>query len=346
MSTVHLIELEPIESRYTSIWKHTLPALILTHGMKVNVIAGEARGSDTATEGAFLNFTKTNEFKASQAIVLARAFDDGTIADGDVLLFTDAWNPVILMARYMIDLTGKRVRIASMWHAGSYDPQDFLGRKISDKRWSYNAERAMFYAADVNFFATQFHVDMFCQVLKVDRHNESIHKMGFPFEYIAALATKGVDASVKEDIVCFPHRLSEEKNYNLFKQLEVMLPQYKFIACQEHALTKAEYYNILHRSKLLFSANKQETLGIGTFEGLALGAIPMVPDHLSYSEMYNVRFKYDPEMIDDPVELAAAIEYYMDNYDAFLPKLDAEFERISATFFNSTAMMTTLKELM
>jgi len=346
MSTVHLIELEPIESRYTSIWKYTLPVLIETHGMQVNVIEGEARGSDTATEGAFLNFTKTNEFKASQAIILARAFDDGTIKDGDVLLFTDAWNPVILMARYMIDLTGKRVRIASMWHAGSYDPQDFLGRKISDKTWSYNAERAMFYAADVNFFATQFHVDMFCQVLKVDRQHESIHKMGFPFEYIGQLAHAHIDTSIKEDIVCFPHRLSEEKNYNLFKQLEGMLPQYKFIACQEHALTKAEYYNILLRSKLLFSANKQETLGIGTYEGLAMKAIPMVPDHLSYSEMYNVRFKYDPECIDDPNELAAAIVYYMENYDAFVPKLDAEFDRISATFFNSTAMMTTLKELM
>lgn len=346
MSTVHIIELEPIESRYTSIWKYTLPALIVSHGMKANVIRGEARGSETATEGAFLNFTKTNEFKASQAIILARAFDDGTIADGDVLLFTDAWNPVVLMARYMIDLMGRRVRIASLWHAGSYDPQDFLGRKIGNKTWSYNAERAMFYAADVNFFATQFHVDLFCDTLKVDRQHESIHKMGFPFEYIAQLAQSGNNTSVKEDIVCFPHRLSEEKNYKLFKQLESMLPQYKFIACQEHALTKAEYYNILSRSKLLFSANKQETLGIGTFEGLALGAIPMVPDYLSYSEMYTVRYKYDPECIDDPQALADAIVYYMDNYDSFAPKLGVEFERISATYFNSTAMMTTLKELM
>ena len=347
MSTVHLIELEPIESRYTSIWKHTLPALIQTHGMQVNVIQGEARGSDTATEGAFLNFTKTNEFKASQAIILARAFDDGTIADGDVLLFTDAWNPVVMMARYMIDLMGRRVRIASMWHAGSYDPQDFLGRKIGNKLWSYNAERAMFYASDVNFFATQFHVDMFCDTLKVDRRHESIHKMGFPFEYIAEIAQCArPDELVKEDIVCFPHRLSEEKNYNLFKQLEVMLPQYKFIACQESSLTKDEYYNILARSKLLFSANKQETLGIGTYEGLALKAIPMVPDHLSYSEMYNVRFKYDPELIDYPEELAELIVQYMDNYESLSVRLNAEFDRISATFFNSTAMMTTIKELM
>lgn len=343
MGTVHLIELEPIESRYTSIWKHTLPELIKTHGMQVNVIRGEARGADTATQGAFLNFTKTNEFKASQAIVLARAFDDGTIVDGDVLLFTDAWNPVILMARYMIDLTDKQVSIASMWHAGSYDPQDFLGRKITDKAWSYNAERAMFYASDVNFFATQFHVDMFCDALKVDRQHWTIHKMGFPFEYISKMATF---KAIKEDIVCFPHRLSEEKNYNLFKQLESMLPQYKFIACQEHALTKPEYYNILARSKLLFSANKQETLGIGTFEGLAFHAIPMVPDYLSYSEMYNVLFKYDPGAMNDLQAMADLIVHYMDNYDKLSPKLDAEFDRISATFFSATSMMTTLKELM
>jgi hypothetical protein len=72
----------------------------------------------------------------------------------------------------------------------------------------------------------------------------------------------------------------------------------------------------------------------------------MVPDYLSYSEMYNVLFKYDPALMQDPQAMADLIVHYMDNYDKLAPRLDKEFERISATFFTSTSMMTTLKELM
>ena len=49
------------------------------------------------------------------------------------------------------------------------------------------------------------------------------------------------------------------------------------------------------RSKVVFSANTQETLGIGCYEGTLVGALPMVPDRLSYSEMYLNDFKYPSE---------------------------------------------------
>ena len=46
---------------------------------------------------------------------------------------------------------------------------------------------------------------------------------------------------------------------------------------------------------MVFSANLQETLGISCYEGALAGAIPMVPDRLSYSEMYADGFKYPSE---------------------------------------------------
>ena len=57
-------------------------------------------------------------------------------------------------------------------------------------------------------------------------------------------------------------------------------------------MTKDEYHNILGEAKIVFSANLQETLGISAYEGALVGAIPMVPDRLSYTEMYDDDFKY------------------------------------------------------
>jgi hypothetical protein len=41
----------------------------------------------------------------------------------------------------MAELLGVNIRIGGMWHAGSYDPQDFLGRLIGDAPWVRFAER-------------------------------------------------------------------------------------------------------------------------------------------------------------------------------------------------------------
>jgi len=48
-----------------------------------------------------------------------------------------------------------------LWHAGSYDPQDFLGRLIGDAAWVRHAEKCFFHAFDHNYFATDFHINMF-----------------------------------------------------------------------------------------------------------------------------------------------------------------------------------------
>ena len=97
----------------------------------------------------------------------------------------------------------------------------------------------------------------------------------------------------KENIILFPHRLSSEKQVGIFKDLEKSLPEYKFVVCQEKQLTKHEYHTLLAKSKMVFSASLQETLGISMYEGVILKSIPLVPNRLSYAEMYPSFFKYD-----------------------------------------------------
>tara|TARA_Y100001972_G_scaffold107085_1_gene135938 strand:+ start:12 stop:509 length:498 start_codon:yes stop_codon:yes gene_type:complete len=126
----------------------------------------------------------------------------------------------------------------------------------------------------------------------------------------------------KEDIILFPHRIAPEKQPEIFKDLASEMPEYEFIVCQEHNFTKDEYHDLLERSKMVFSANVQETLGISCYEGALAGAIPMVPDRLSYKEMYSEEFKYPSEWTESwdsyqihKEKLIKEIHIWMQRYD-------------------------------
>jgi len=297
---LYLIDLESVESRYTKQWKTHFPTLLRNNGIDVTVIEGPTDIPAATTPGAFLNFGGTNIYKSAQLEQIAKLFCEGKIKDGDYFLYTDAWNPTVIQLKYMAELLGIKLRIGGMWHAGSYDPQDFLGRLIGDASWVRNAEMSMYDCYDDNFFATQFHIDLFTNTFwdddrDIDRQLlHSIRQVGWPMEYIETDLSEYTNLA-KEDIILFPHRIAPEKQPEVFDYIAEQMPEYQFIKCQELNLTKPEYHALLGRAKLVFSANLQETLGISVYEGLAVGAIPMVPDRLSYTEMWSDTFKYPSE---------------------------------------------------
>ena len=283
-------------------------------------------------------------------------FCEGKIKDGDYFLYTDAWNPTVIQLRYMAELLGVDIRVGGLWHAGSYDPQDFLGRLIGDKPWVRNAERSMYACYDHNFFATQFHIDLFLQTFKnkgspsaFQQVDESqIRKVGWPMEYLASSldSYKGME---KKNIILFPHRIAPEKQPDIFKDLQNELPQYEFVMCQERSLTKNEYHNLLGESKLVFSANLQETLGISWYEGLLVDTIPMVPDRLSYSEMAITEFKYPSILTKNfdqyskrKEELKSKIVDYMENYTNYLIPMDKQRKKLAKDFFGGEALYRTI----
>ena len=97
---------------------------------------------------------------------------------------------------------------------------------------------------------------------------------------------------------------------------------------------------------MVFSANLQETLGISPYEGALVGAIPMVPDRLSYSEMYDWEFKYPEEWTRDwgsyqtyKPRLLAAITHQMDNYHTIYPKVLDQAERLSKNYFSCKPLL-------
>jgi len=351
--TIYIVDIEAVDTRYTKQWKEHLPRqLQRATNEKVVVISG-GEAPQATTPGAFLNFGGTNVYKSNQLEQIGRLFCDGKINSGDYFLYTDAWNPTVIQLRYMASLLGTDINVGGLWHAGSYDPQDFLGRLIGDARWVRHAEMSMFQCYDDNFFATDFHIDMFKDVFVPDYSevwaDDSIKRVGWPMEYLkeSLVTYSGMD---KRNLILFPHRIAPEKQVEIFRDLSHHLSEYEFVVCQERSLTKNEYHNLLGEAKMVFSANLQETLGISWYEGALVDAIPMVPDRLSYTEMALPEFKYPSKWTEDwgsyikyRGELVAKIRDYMENYNDYLVSLEKQRTKLSKEFFSGAALYDAIK---
>lgn len=296
MPTLWLFDIEAHEQRYTSEWQTYLPAQLKAaaarrpaRAWQVGVISGGATSGAT-TAGAFLDFAETNAYKSRQVEKFAKLVKSGKVKAGDRLLFADAWHPGVISARYMSDLLNLNLGIHVMWHSGSYDRFDQLGQKIRQKTWVRLFERSIYNAASQNYFATEYHRNLFLK--NADRNPTRSRVVGWPMEYLPGLLAAQV--SRPKDIILFPHRMAPEKQPKALVALAPLLTGYKIVFAQETLLTKGAYHNLLGRAVAVFSASRQETLGIGIYEGLLCGAVPIVPERLSYKEMYP-GWCYDPE---------------------------------------------------
>ena len=348
---IHIVDIEAVDTRYTKKWKEYLPRqLQRATNENVKVISG-GEVPQATTPGAFLNFAGTNNYKSQQMLEISRLFANGEVKDNDYFLYTDAWNPTVIQLRYMAELLGIDINIGGLWHAGSYDPHDFLGRLIGDKPWVRHAEMSMYECYDDNFFASDFHIDLFTDTMmdNYDVDMDKAIKVGWPMEYLkdSLVQYKGME---KRDLILFPHRVAPEKQVEIFRDLAQRLPQYEFVVCQEQELTKNEYHNLLGEAKMVFSANLQETLGISWYEGALVDAIPMVPDRLSYSEMALPEFKYPSEWTENydaylhnRDKVVAQIVNYIENYNDLQVSLEKQRTKLNKEFFSGAALYDTIK---
>lgn len=349
--TIWIVPVEPHEQRYTGEWHRHLPAqierFVRSRGgnEQVQFVDG-GKTSGTTTTGAFLNFAETNAFKARQIATIAELFGNGAVRAGDRFLFADAWHYGAIAIRYMSDLLGVRVRQVGLFHAGAYDPHDFLGR-VEEKSWALAFERALFEAYDASCFATDFHIGLFQRAFGIGEDRRLL-RCGWPMEYMRETLNP-YRRQPKRNLILFPHRLAPEKQVEIFRDLAGEFPDYEFRVCQDESLTKPEYHRLLGEAKIVFSASLQETLGIGCYEGLRCGALPFVPNRLSYSEMYPDPCLYPSEWTESwdtyqrhkpqlAGRLRGALTYQAANGSA----LDAAADSVGTRFFDGQALYEAL----
>lgn len=359
--TIWIMALEPIETRYTGEWFEELPRLLRSSfpDQEIRIIAGELPDSETSP-GAFLNFYATTVWKSTQLARFAEYVNTGDVKKNDYVLFTDAWNPMILQVRYMSDLMNLDLTIGGIWHAGSYDPADFLGRASGGKDWVQCTEPALFNACDQNFFATDFHIRLFQKTYPglglvgnftgVTGRARKVVRTGLPFQYWNQLFGPPVSYDFKKaDLIVFPHRIAPEKRIDVFEKLRDILPDYEFVVCQEQKLSKEEYHSLMRSAKIVFSANEQETLGISTCgEGPWLGAVPLCPNRLSYAEIFKdfPEFLYPEDFLtDERIQfLADRIRSIMNNFVPYQESVRRYRETRMPEFFNSAEMFKSIRK--
>lgn len=358
MSTVWVLALEPIDTRYTRQWFDELPKQlerVLGKDITVRQLTGE-QVEPKPSPGAFLDFAATNIWKSTQLAKFMKKVQEQKVQKGDYVLITDVWNPAILQIRYTSDLLGLDLKIGGIWHAGSYDPNDFLGRASGGKLWAQHTERALFHACNHNFFATRAHIDLFTDTYSIeesgehDRSSEFV-RTGFPFEYFEETFMPYRDLE-KKNLILFPHRIAPEKNLHVFKALAERMPEYEWVVCQEKELTKDEYHTLLGESRIVFSANSQETLGISMMEALMCNSFPLMPERLSYIEMYDDKFLYPAHWASDTSQdldrLYEHIQILMHAWDreatTLLIDIAEQRERLKKQFLTASELYRKIRE--
>lgn len=350
MNTIWIVPIEPIDQRYTKQWYDNIPVIlrdaIAKHELDYKVVTVQGQAvEDTTTAGAFLDFGATNVYKASQAMAVSKAFSDGLVKAGDKFLITDAWNFIITPIKYMSDLLDIPVEIHSIWHAGAYDPSDILGYKMS-KPWPWLQEQSWYMSSDYNYYASESHRQMFLKNLDIPQQYEHrAIRSGQPHELIVEglTARQNVD---KADRVMWPHR------YNADKQPEIaedLASDFDVVITQKMNLAKEEYYDTMAGSKVIFSCALHENLGISVMEAVLTGAIPVVPDRCSYSEMYLPEFRYPSEWTENfeafqkhRDDLVAFINDKINNFESYEELIKTQQEILIKDFLNCDIMINKL----
>ena len=336
MTKIYIVPIEPIDQRYTKQWYDQIPQLLRGRATErglddvvVTTVDGK-QVTNTTTAGAFLDFSATNIYKATQAEFISRLFQSGKIKPGTKFLVTDAWNFAITPIKYQSDLLGIPVEIHGIWHAGAYDPSDILGMKM-EKPWPYHAERSWFYSCDKNYFATMFHRDMFLRNLDIpeaDHHRAVVS--GQPHSDVMSHCGEftSVPTDARDKTVMWPHRYNSDKQPEIIEDMIAQDPGFDILVTQKMNLSKADYYKQLGRSRAVFSCSLHENLGISMMEGCIAGAIPIVPDRCSYREMYLPEFKY-------PTAWTKDYDSYLANRDKLLAFIN---QRVQNPVYYAAAM--------
>jgi hypothetical protein len=349
MRTIYIVPIEPIDQRYTKQWYDNIPKILDEElrkrhlKIRIEVIDGTLVSSST-TKGAFLDFGATNIYKATQVERISSLFSFGHVKPGDKFLVTDAWNFAITPIKYMSELLNVPVEIHSIWHAGNYDPSDILGMKMS-AGWASNQERAWYYASTHNYFATDFHKNMFCENLMVG--GTTAYRSGQPHTPIIDELTPFKN-NIKENYIMFPHRYNEDKQPEIAEDLHLYFP---IVITQKMSLSKKDYYDYLGRAKAIFSCSLHENLGISMMEGCLAGAIPIVPDRCSYKEMYLDIFKYPSTWTEsydnyqkNKLNIVNFIGNLLNNYGDLQEELEQQRQILITNYLTPTVMINKLLE--
>jgi len=237
---------------------------------------------------------------------------------------------------YIACLGGARPKITGVLHAGTWDSHDFTVRQ-GMRPWGHSLEQAWFAMFDLIFVATKFHKELILLSHRVDP--DKIVVTGLPF-YPADI--KKYDVKRDDSLIIFPHRLDIEKHPEDFDGLITDITAGGILAkslktadfYSAHGYTKEKYHRALQQATIAVSTATQETFGYSMLEATACGCVPLVPDRLSYQELYPTIFRYQTLY-----ELRAKVLTVLHNLSYYCQEASRLAQEHEALYTNSISTM-------
>jgi len=254
-----------------------------------------------------------------QMAIFMSKLRSGEVKDGDICYFDDLWFPGLESIFYTQELMNLRIGVYGFLHAGSFTYLDFV---YPMRLWARNLEKSWITASSLIFVGSQqTKTDIYdCGLIDDCEHGlDKIVTTGLPFEVPKDLVDKYSEEILhKEDNVIFPHRDDIDKGVDDLLRLILLLKKktdkpIKYVITSggrptrqstralfanfpevefKPDLSKDEYYKLLAKSKVMFSAAIQENFGVCTQEALAFGVYPVCPDRVSYKYLLHQNFRY------------------------------------------------------
>lgn len=301
---VIFVALEDIPERYNSQWRRWFERDLANLGRTVFSVGD--RDVHTIEVGEFLDCYSTNVYKAKQLADIVTIIRDHP-RDEFSIWFCDLWFPGIEALAYIRDIAKRHLHIAGWFHAGCWDREDLLFRAGCNS-WGCHQERAWMNAVDHVYVGSRSARDM---LLNANSYpfRAQITIRDNPMPDVEDYAAFQSSHPYREDIVVFPHRFAPEKNPRHFEMLRNLYVErhgdgVEFVRTKDVCTTKDDYYRLLSRAKVAFSAASQETFGIAMIEAVGCGCVPVAPDRLSYRDTLAEFDRY--------VEMSEAVEFVHD----------------------------------
>ena len=330
---LHWFPLEELSERYTQDWARWFPQVFCDQGIRFATHDGDSL-TEIIESGEFLDIHSRPYFAMSQIMSYVewhRTHKDAS----DILLFADLWHHGIESIPYMKWLGKHNIETYGVFHAGSYDPNDFL-RLAGCDSWAWYFEQMIASFVDFMFVGTEWSKILLEKVTPKLGY-EKIKVTGLPVDINRI---KEFRLPEKKPWIVFPHRLAPEKNpieaflianavlsndpeaefyvtsgkrpqhilsnvrdQTIVKELRELQTEYPGRVRIESFTNKDNYLSFLSKCSVMLSTSKQETFGYGTIESMAAGVTPVVPDRLSYPELLGEDHHYIYDDSDQAYEM-------------------------------------------
>lgn len=299
--TIWYLPLEHVDMRYTAHLDASIMACLeadTSHHQVVRLDPTVSWAQKGIEQGSFLDAPTTIGYKAAQLSMLAEAFNQSEVCDGDLIFVSDLWFPGLEALGYLAHFAGIDVRLRGFAHAGTWTPGDPV---VSLESWAYAMEAAIFEQCETIFVGSDH-----AKRLLTDAHalwkgskqaGTRVQVTGLPLDPALHDVKR---KAIREPIVVFTGRDSPDKRPDLWDNFVYSFRQrhpdteVQFIWTVKGALPRAEYLDLLSRAAAVVSFAEQENFGFAVREAMALGCMPVVPDALAYPEFVPDACRYDP----------------------------------------------------